>query len=134
MIALSLCEDNSISFPTHHVPFVTEGASSSILTMVILDFSGLYFDCSLGVFHHTKGHSTMLFAWGTWVAQSVECLTLDFSSGHGHDPRVVGSSPSSGSMSLLRILLLSLPLLLSPAHALSLSLSLQNKNLVNKQK
>ena len=30
----------------------------------------------------------------TWVAQPVECLILDFSS--GHDPRVVGSSPASG--------------------------------------
>ena len=33
---------------------------------------------------------------GAWVAQSVECLTLDFSS--GHDLRVVGSSPASGSV------------------------------------
>jgi len=33
---------------------------------------------------------------GTWVAQSVECLTLDFSL--GHDFRVLGSSPESGSM------------------------------------
>ena len=32
---------------------------------------------------------------GTWVAHLVEHLTLDFSS--GHDPRVVGSSPLSGS-------------------------------------
>ena len=32
---------------------------------------------------------------GAWVAQSVECLTPDFSS--GHDPRVRGSSPASGS-------------------------------------
>ena len=32
---------------------------------------------------------------GTWVAQSVECLTLDC--GSGHDPRVVGSSPTLGS-------------------------------------
>ena len=33
--------------------------------------------------------------WGTWVAQSVERPTLGF--GSGHDPRVVGSSPASGS-------------------------------------
>ena len=33
---------------------------------------------------------------GAWVAQSVECLTLDF--GSGHDPRVLGSSPVSGSL------------------------------------
>ena len=33
---------------------------------------------------------------GTWVTQSVMCLTLDFHS--GHDLRVLGSSPMSGSM------------------------------------
>ena len=33
---------------------------------------------------------------GTWVAESVERPTLDF--GSGHDPRVVGSGPSSGSV------------------------------------
>ena len=32
---------------------------------------------------------------GTWVAQSIECLTLDF--GSGHSPRVIRSSPASGS-------------------------------------
>ena len=32
--------------------------------------------------------------WGAWVAQSAECLTLDF--GSGCDPRVMGSSPTSG--------------------------------------
>ena len=32
---------------------------------------------------------------GAWVAQPVEHLTLDFHSGHG--PRVMGSSPTSGS-------------------------------------
>ena len=31
-----------------------------------------------------------------WVAQSVKCATLDFSS--GHDPRVMGSSSASGSV------------------------------------
>ena len=35
---------------------------------------------------------------GTWVAQWVECLTLDFRS--CHDPSVVGSSPVSGSATL----------------------------------
>ena len=34
-------------------------------------------------------------SWGTWGAQSVEHPTLDF--GSGHDPRVVGLSPASGS-------------------------------------
>ena len=33
---------------------------------------------------------------GTWVAQSIESLTLDFSS--DHDPRVVGWNPASGSV------------------------------------
>ena len=32
---------------------------------------------------------------GAWVAQSVESPTLEF--GSGHDPRVVGLSPTSGS-------------------------------------
>ena len=32
---------------------------------------------------------------GAWVAQSVERPTLDF--GSGHDPRVAGSGPTSGS-------------------------------------
>ena len=32
---------------------------------------------------------------GAWVAHWIEHLTLDFSS--GHDPRVVGLSPVSGS-------------------------------------
>ena len=34
--------------------------------------------------------------WGTWVAQSVGCQTLDFSS--GHNLRVVRSSPKMGSV------------------------------------
>ena len=33
-----------------------------------------------------------------WVAQSVECLTLDFDSGHDLMVQFVGSSPTSGSM------------------------------------
>ena len=33
--------------------------------------------------------------WGAWMAQSVERLMLDFSS--GHNPRIMGSSPISGS-------------------------------------
>ena len=41
---------------------------------------------------HIKGVSK----GGTWVAQVVEHPTLDFSS--GHDLRVVGLSPMSGSM------------------------------------
>ena len=56
------------------------------------------------------------------VAQSVEHLTLDFCS--GHDPRVVGSSPMSGSV--LNVELARDPSLLPSAplvHSLSLSLS-----------
>lgn len=34
--------------------------------------------------------------WGTWVARSVERLTLDF--GLGHDPRVIRSRLVSGSL------------------------------------
>ena len=33
--------------------------------------------------------------WGASVAHSFECLTFDF--GSGHDPRVVGLNPTSGS-------------------------------------
>ena len=32
---------------------------------------------------------------GTWVAQLVKHLTLEY--GSGHDPRVVGLSPASGN-------------------------------------
>ena len=52
-----------------------------------------------------------------WVAQLVECGTLDFC--WGHDLRVLGSSAALGSAgSLLLPLHLHLPL---PAHVLSLS-------------
>ena len=46
---------------------------------------------------------------GAWVAQSVDHLTLDYSS--GYDPKVMGLSPESGStlrVELLEILSLSL--------------------------
>ena len=43
-----------------------------------------------------------------WVAQLVEHPTLDFSS--GHDPRVMGSSPVSGSTLNVEPKILSLPL------------------------
>ena len=39
--------------------------------------------------------SRTLLERGAWVVQPGECLTLDFSS--GHCPRVMGSSPASGS-------------------------------------
>ena len=57
----------------------------------------------------------MDFFGGTWVAQLIEHLALDF--GSGHDPRVVGSSPVSGSA-------LSVELALSPSPAPLLSLSI----------
>ena len=73
---------------------------------------------------------------GVWVAQSVECLALDFSS--GQDPMVLGIetrvgfqakcgsclgfSPLTLSLSVSLSLNLSLPLPLSPAHLLSLFL------------
>ena len=34
--------------------------------------------------------------WGAWVAQWVDCVTLDL--GSGHDLRVVGSGSASGSV------------------------------------
>ena len=49
------------------------------------------------------------------MTQLVEHQGLDFSS--GHDPRVMGSSPVSGSMHKNKILILSFPLTLSPARA-----------------
>ena len=65
------------------------------------------------------------------MAQFFECLTLDF--GSGHDPRVVGSSPTSGSdgehgvclrFSLSLSLSLSLSVSLCPSPPLVFSLSL----------
>ena len=47
----------------------------------------------------TKGQDSIqkgIYHRGSWVAQSVEHVTLDF--GSGHDPGVMGSSPVSGSM------------------------------------
>ena len=66
-------------------------------------------------------------SWRAWVAQSVECPTLGFGSGHG--ARVMGSSPKSGSALRLEpawdslSLSFSLSLPVSPTRALSLSLS-----------
>ena len=60
------------------------------------------------------------------MAQSVKCLTLDF--GSDHDPRVVGSSPASGSVLTARPAWDSLsPYFSAPPllELLSLSLSLK---------
>ena len=67
----------------------------------------------------------MSYWWVNWVAQSIEHLILDFSS--GHDPSVEGLSPMSGSVVSLKpdkilSLSLSLPLPFFPfMHALSLN-------------
>ena len=66
---------------------------------------------------------------GAWVAQSVECPTLAF--GSGHDLTVVSSSPESGSVLSVEPAWDSFSLSLSspPGHALSLSLSLSQRKL-----
>ena len=67
-------------------------------------------------------------SWSAWVAQSVECLTLHFSS--GRDPRVMRSIPVLGSI-------LSVESAFSPSaplpHLHSLSLSKQTNKQINKQ-
>ena len=62
------------------------------------------------------------------MAQLVEHLTLDF--GSGHDPRVMGSSPMSGSMLSVEPAWDSL----SPIHSFILSLSLSLSLSKNKNK
>ena len=66
--------------------------------------------------------SKNLFKRDTWVAQSVECLTLDF--GSGYDPSVMGLSPASGSALSEACLRFSLSLSLCPSPLLVLSLCL----------
>ena len=55
------------------------------------------------------------------MAQSVEHLTLDF--GSGHDPRVMGSSPASGSELSVKPALDFLSRSLCPSPPLACSLS-----------
>ena len=65
---------------------------------------------------------------GTWVAQSVEHQTLDF--GSGHDPRVKGSSPTSDSVlmwRLLKIFSFSFSLPPPPPRSHTLALKLKKK-------
>ena len=67
------------------------------------------------------------------MAQSAEQWILGF--GSGHDPRVLRSSPTSGSSVSTESACVSLPLslsVLSPVHSLSLSLSKINKINTNK--
>ena len=66
--------------------------------------------------------------WGTWVAQSVERLTLDFGSGHG--PRIMGSAGLSSALLIVELTwdFLSLPLPLSPTCLLTLSKIKNNNN------
>ena len=61
---------------------------------------------------------------GSWVAQSVERPTLDFSSGRG--PRVVGSGPTSGSLLSVEPAWDSF----SPSAPLSRSYTLKNKKVI----
>ena len=71
-----------------------------------------------GVLQIHKQAASKMYMEGTWVAQSVECMTLDL--GSGHDLRVVGSSPVSGSTLSMDVDSLSLsPSTPSPAHMLS---------------
>ena len=51
----------------------------------------------LSVFHYIEIFLKSNNYWGTWVAQSVTCVTFSF--GSGHDVRVVRSSPISLSLS-----------------------------------
>ena len=60
--------------------------------------------------------------WEVWVAQLVKCPTLDFSS--GHDLRVMGLSPESGSTLSGKSLGDTLSFSFSPHLHLSLPLSL----------
>ena len=75
-----------------------------------------------------------LFRWGTRVAQLVERPTLDF--GSGHDVRVMGGSPGSGSAVTPQRLLgiLSLPLSLSAPPPLTCLLSLSKGKCFLKKK
>ena len=70
--------------------------------------------------------------WGTWVAQSVESLTLDFIS--GHDLRIVRLSPGPhGVWSLIETLSLPLSFPLF-AHACTHVLSLSERKKEKKKK
>ena len=59
------------------------------------------------------------------MAQSVECLMLDF--GSGHDPSIVGSSPASGSALSVEPAWDSLSLPSAPFPRIMLSLKNKNK-------
>ena len=70
---------------------------------------------------HPQGSVSNSYTWGAWVAQSVECPTLELGSGHdlmvhGIEPRTDSVEPAWDSPCL------SLPL--PPAHPLSLFLAL----------
>ena len=47
------------------------------------------------IIHIHEKNQKFALGGSAWVAQSVECQSLDF--GSGHDLRVVGSSPALGS-------------------------------------
>ena len=79
-------------------------------------------------------HLTFYMLKGAWVAQSVECLTLEFSS--GHDPGVIGLSTMLGCMLSVKPAWDSLSPSLSAfpplTHVLSLSLNKKNNNNLKK--
>ena len=64
------------------------------------------------------------------MAQLVECLTFDF--GSGHDPRVVGLSPVSGSVLSVEPGWDSLSLSVSLSLCLSVSVSLKHNKKIKK--
>ena len=83
----------------------------------------IYISSSLKEEHSYLSSLNMMEVGGTWVAQSVKCLTLDC--GSGHDLTVGKFSPMAGSVLTVRSLLgiLSLPpsLPLPCLHSLSVS-------------
>ena len=73
----------------------------------------------------------MRMVWGAWVAQSAECPTLDFSSGHdltirGFEPRV-GLCADSSELGACFGFCVSPSLCFCPAYTVCVCLSLKNK-------
>lgn len=66
--------------------------------------------------------------WDAWGTQQVECLSLDF--GSGHDLKVKGSSPVSGSAQSMQPVWDSFPSSAFPPLPLALSLKQLKKTLL----
>ena len=147
------CELSILSVSSFSHPYVfrlySSFASSSCLFQVLciwiytlesacpfLQYHDFYWVCN-GFLEWCGGsvHLKNTGPWGTWVAQSIKRLTLDF--GSGHDLTVCETGPRVGvctdssepawdipSLSLSLSLPLSLPLSLSAPPLLVLSLSL----------